>query len=126
MKRFQIYLIRNDVEEEPYASSNVNQNNKMTRHNFQISILTISLLFSHNQIVKVTSISEKDNNASSNGDEDISVRKIGSKTFIDPNALLFPGEELYEKIVNENDPRISTGMDSTNNKDLLVDEKSNT
>ena len=98
----------------------------MTRHNFQICILIISLLFSHDQFVKVTSISEKDNNASSNGDEDISVRKIGSKTFIDPNALLFPGEELYEKIVNENDPRISTGMDSTDNKDLLVDGESNT
>ena len=28
MKRFQIYLIRNDVEEEPYVSSNINQRNK--------------------------------------------------------------------------------------------------
>ena len=27
--RFEIYLIRNDVEEEPYASSNVNQNNNI-------------------------------------------------------------------------------------------------
>ena len=27
--RFEIYLIRNDVEEEPYASSNINQRNEI-------------------------------------------------------------------------------------------------
>ena len=29
MNEFEIYLIRNDVEEEPYVSSNINQRNKI-------------------------------------------------------------------------------------------------
>ena len=100
---------------------------KMTRHNFQICVLTISLLFLQDQFVKVTSISEKDKNASSNGDEDVSVRKINLNLFADPNAHLFPGEELYEKIVSENpDSGFSTRMNSTDNEDLLVDGRSNT
>ena len=101
---------------------------KMTRHNFQICVLTISLLFLQDQFVKVTSISEKDKNTSSNGDEDVLVRKINLNLFADPNAHLFPGEELYEKIVSENypDSGFSTRMDSTDNEDLLVDGRSNT
>ena len=101
---------------------------KMTRHNFQLCVLTISLLFLQDQFVKVTSISEKNNNASSNGDEDVLVRKINLNLFADPNAHLFPGEELYEKIVSENNPDsgFSTRMDSTDNEDRLVGGRSNT
>ena len=87
-------------------------------------LLLISLLIFQNPSTRVSSISITDKTSSNDGENDeYAVRKIDTSIFADPNALLFPDDELYQEIITDPDPGLSTRLDTDYFEDYVTETK---
>ena len=93
---------------------------KISQQSLKMYMLIIPLMILLERLTSVGSIFDQNKNSADDGSDELSVRKIDSSIFADPNGLLFPDEELYEEIVSETDSGFSTKMDYANNKGFLV------
>ena len=93
---------------------------KISQQSLKMYMLIIPLMILLERLTCVGSIFDQNKNSANDGTDELSVRKINPSIFGDPNALLFPDEELYEEIVSETDSGFSTKMHYVDNEGFLV------
>ena len=96
----------------------------MCAPSLKMLLLLISLVTLQNPSSHVSSISITDKTSGSDVEDDgYALRKIDTNIFADPNALLFPDDELYQEIITDPDPGLSTRLDSDYYEEYVAEEK---